>query len=561
MQKQIFKIFFLFSLLISALLIAIMLISVHYYRVDSEKHILSKFAELIAFEYKQNKAQDLKNFIDNDEIYRITIIKLDGSVLYDNKADINNIENHLNRPEVIDAIKYGQASSSRYSITLDKTTIYTAIKLDDIIIRVSIAYDSIFADYAFLIKFILSIILFVMTCAYIAAKYVSYKITYPLNHLKINLNDSKLIAPYKELNPFIDMINSQNTLIEEQYENLSRKNLEINAVIKSMAEGLVLLNKEQKILYINKVALHFFDINKEKINDNFTNINKDLEIKKALELYNNKRTYLELTRDGRIYSVCISNIHDNANKEIIGHAITLLDITERAELEHQRQEFTANVSHELKTPLQSIMGYCDLIENNFIKKDQIPEFTAKIHKQAKNLISLIEDILFLGSLDEKVVSSNEKVTINAVCSEVFDVLLDKAQKRNIKLILKANKNIELNAPYIYIYQLIFNLVDNGIKYNKDDGSVTVSLSESNKNVVIKVKDTGIGIAKEHHLRLFERFYRVDKSHSRQTGGTGLGLSIVKRIALALNGKITLKSSEGKGSSFTIKLDSKDNLNN
>lgn len=521
----------------------------HLIRNHDKADSLEQFATVLSTVVNNEGIGILDSLQHLDDDMRITIIEKQGKVLFDSERNPSSLENHLQRLEVIQALRLGHGSSQRYSETLEKQTYYYAVKLNDgNILRISFVSETLLT-YTLRITayFWVLLIILVLACALIARRLSKYLME-PFNH--IDLNHPQSVATYDELKPFLKRIFEQQNKIDEQFAELARKNNELQVIIKSMSDGLVLLNAQGTILTINKIARKIFGVTKENcLNQNYLSIDHSqyMQDLMANQAQKPKQT-MQITKDDRDYEIRFNRIEDE--HKCLGFAMMILDVTEKVRAEQMRQEFTANVSHELKTPLQSIIGYSELMANGIVRSDDIKSFAERIYHQSTRLQNLIEDIIFLSSLDEGTTALTEVVSISQITREVFDNLAEKAQQNSISLQL-VGKDLTFEAVNRYIYELIYNLVDNAIRYNKPHGSVTVSLEESSNKYQIEVTDTGIGVSPSEQYRIFERFYRVDKSHSRNTGGTGLGLSIVKRVVLFHQGKIKIQSTLGVGTSFLI----------
>lgn len=554
MHKQIFRAFLVLTmgLLIAASVTAVL---IHQFlKTQDEIRHLHTFGTLLSDAINHHGWDFLKQ--SNPRWIRISLIDSDGTVLYDSLVEHNKLDNHLKRAEVTEALTSptGTSNVERYSNTLHKPTFYHSIKLKSgQILRLSFASDTLYLYTGSFTSFLSLILLGLVGACYLIATRLSHTLIDPIN--SINLNDlSRQNAPpphtYPELQPFIQKITLQQHKIDEQINKLRLKNNEFQAITKSMSDGLVLLNAQGKIVSINKTARKIFAVTKENcINQSYLAIDNSQYMRDIIANSGQQpRQTMNIVKDGRDYEIRFSTITDN--NTCVGYVLIILDVTEKKRTEQLRQEFTANVSHELKTPLQSIIGYSELMASGIVPNDDIKHFASRIHRQSSRLKTLIEDIIFLSRLDEGQITIIEEISLHRICQEVFDNLQEKADERKVSLVL-SGEDLKFNAVNRYIYELIYNLVDNAIRYNLEGGQVTVNLSSSTNKYQIEVSDTGIGIAHEEQFRIFERFYRVDKSHSRQTGGTGLGLSIVKRVVLYHMGKLKISSQIGQGTTFTV----------
>jgi len=475
---------------------------------------------------------------------RISIISQKGTVLYDNMSNSAKMENHLHREEVVEALKYGTGESKRFSNTLGMETYYYSKKLSDgTILRVSKTINSIYNMFLNSLYVSIFIILLILILNHFLAKNLTKKIIEPINNINLNTTE----AVYDELSPLIRTITHQRSEIETHLHEVKSKAETITAISENMKEGIILIDKNGTILSANKSASNIFNLT-VPIGKNIVEISRNVEIiEHAKSALKGIRSDITTNIAGCVYSTFFSPVPDN------GAIILLLDITERVQSEKIRREFSANVSHELKTPLTSISGYAEMLENNMVKSDDINLFAGKIKDESTRLLNLIDDIIMLSRLDETEDKNDfEAIDLSAIVDEVMENLKSKAQKSKVSL--KATiEPVTVKANKQMMFELLYNLTDNAIKYNKTDGLVNISVSNEQGKVKIIISDTGIGIPNQHINRIFERFYRIDKSHSKKTGGTGLGLSIVKHIVNYHEGTIEIDSSEGIGTNITIML--------
>ena len=494
--------------------------------------------------------QEGLNYLDNlrTEDYRITWISSDGVVLFDNQADIKKMENHSNREEFTEAIETGVGSSSRHSVTLTENTVYEARLLSDgSVVRISMNQKSILALLFGLIQPFGIILIAAIVFAYLIAEKLAEQIMEPLEEIDLEYPLKK--ESYEELTPFLNRIQFQKKQIKCQIQELEQKKLEFEQVVSHMKEGLVLLNADNQVLSINPAAMELFQTTLNCIGNDFLTVERKQKLTNAIEKARMEGfSQIRLEKNERDYQFDISSIKTETG--IVGSVILAFDITEQMNAEKMRREFSANVSHELKTPLQSIIGSAELLQNNLVKEEDKSRFIGHIHKEASRLVVLIEDIIRLSELDEEREIQKEELSLYKIVSNVVDSLQDMAWKKNITLHLEGKEG-KIQGVYRLIYETIYNICDNAIKYNVDGGDVKISIEEKDSEVGIAIEDTGIGIPKEHQSRIFERFYRVDKSHSKKSGGTGLGLSIVKHAVGYHNGKISLSSEEGMGTKIEI----------
>ena len=482
------------------------------------------------------------------ESCRLTWIALDGTVIYDTRRDAESLENHASREEVAEALATGYGDSTRYSATLLQKTIYSARRLSDgSVLRISVSRQTAAVLALGMIQPILVVLLAALILSGVLARRVSRRIVEPLNTL--DLDHPLKNDVYEELTPLLKRINAQHQEIEAQMRELRRRTDEFTQVTGSMKEGLVLLDERGTVLSINAAARELFGAAEDCVGADFLTVERSHDMSAAVEKARESgHSELRMPRGGREYQFDISRIESGG--ETVGTVILAFDITEQEYAERNRREFTANVSHELKTPLQGIIGSAELIENGMVKPEDVPRFVGHIHTEAARLVTLIGDIIRLSQLDEGDEMPKERFDILAEAKSAVDSLAPAAAARNIMLSAEG-ESAEINGVRRLVYEIIYNLADNAIKYNKDGGSVRVTVEKCGGDAVLTVADTGIGIAPEHQSRIFERFYRVDKSHSKASGGTGLGLSIVKHAAAYHHAKIELESAEDEGTTIRV----------
>ena len=482
------------------------------------------------------------------ESYRLTWIAPSGEVLFDSQADESSMENHAQREEVRQALETGEGQSSRYSSTLLEKTIYYAKKLTDgSILRISISRATAGVLVMGMLQPMLVVLAAALILALVLAKRISARIVAPLNRLDLEKpleNDT-----YEELSPLLTRINQQRRQIDAQLRTLQQKKDEFDQITASMNEGLVLMNEKGTVLSINPAARALFHAEPDCVGRDFLTVERSHEIscaiRRALE---EGHAELRVERGGREYQLDISRIESEGT--VIGAVLLAFDVTEQAFAERNRREFTANVSHELKTPLQSIMGSAELIENGLVKQEDMPRFVGHIRTEAARLVTLIEDIIRLSQLDEGGKLPFEPVDLKKLAEEASASLASAAAEKQVTIRVHGDDR-QITTVRRLASEIIYNLCDNAVKYNREGGSVDVTIDGTAHGAVVTVQDTGIGIPPEHQSRVFERFYRVDKSHSRQSGGTGLGLSIVKHAVQYLGGRIELESQPGKGTTMRV----------
>ena len=477
---------------------------------------------------------------------RLTWIAADGSVLYDTKTNAESLENHASRAEVSQALATGTGESTRYSSTLMEKTMYYAQRLDDgTVLRISISRATVGMIAVGMIQPLLIVLIVALILSGLLARRLSRRIVDPLNSLDLEHpldNDA-----YEELSPLLKRIHHQHVEIQTQLRELREKTDEFTQITGSMREGLVLLDEHGSILSINAAAQALFGADAQCVGRDFLTIERSHEISAAIQAAAaDGHSEVRAERAGRVYQFDISRI--TSDGKFLGTVILAFDITEQEFAERNRREFTANVSHELKTPLQGIIGSAELIENGMVKPDDLPRFVGHIHAEAARLVTLIDDIIRLSQLDEGDAMPTEPVDLLAVSQEAAENLHDAAAARNVTVSVTGQPAV-LPGVRRLIYEIVYNLCDNAIKYNRDGGRVDVTVAADAGGSSITVADTGIGIAPEHQARVFERFYRVDKSHSKASGGTGLGLSIVKHAMQLHHGRIELESTPGTGTTI------------
>ena len=483
---------------------------------------------------------------------RFTWIAADGSVIYDTKADADSLENHSGREEFKAALASGAGESVRYSNTLMQKTMYAARRLDDgTVLRVSVSTATVGALLLGVTQPMLAVLAAALILSAILAKHISRRVVAPLNELDLEhpLDDSN--AAYEELAPVLGRINRQRSQINSQLRELRRRTDEFAQVTGSMREGLVLLNEQGYILSMNPAARNIFAVEGDCAGKDFLTVDRSCDMSAAVRsAMESGHGRLHERHGGRIYQIDVSRI--DSDGAAIGTVILVFDVTEQESAEQMRREFTANVSHELKTPLQGIIGSAELIENGMVQPEDMPRFVGHIRAEAQRLVTLIGDIIRLSQLDEGEVLPKERLDLLEVAQGAADDLQAEAEKKNVHLSV-SGEPAELEGVRQLIYEVAYNLGDNAIKYNVDGGSVSINVSSDGKNAKLTVSDTGIGIAAEDQSRIFERFYRVDKSHSKESGGTGLGLSIVKHAVQYHGGRISMDSAPGKGTSISVSL--------
>lgn len=546
MTKKIFQSIFTVALVVLLASIGIATSILYDYFNDSQVKQLKAELSLVANTVNEVGVEYFENF--DSTVFRFTVVDTDGTVLYDTQANANEMENHANREEIAEAFKDGTGSSARNSSTLTEKTFYEAVLLQNgDVLRISVSQLTVGGLILGMLPAIIAIILIAAAVAGILSHTMAKKITEPL--MQLDLEHPTDNSTYEELTPILTKINKQHKQIKSHMETLRRKSDEFEQIISSMNEGLVLLDEHGMVLSMNAAAKKIFAVKKDVKDNDFLLVDRTSKMSKAIwnALDGNHSEYTE-ERNGSEYQFTVNSIQSGG--KVLGTVILVFDITDRAFAERNRQEFTANVTHELKTPLQSIIGSAELLENGLVKPEDTSRFVGNIRKEATRLVSLINDIIRLSQLDEKHDPATETVELTEVAKEVVEVLTVSAAKKNVELSIEGYP-CTIYGVRRYIYEIIYNLCDNAIRYNVDGGKVEIEIGKNNNRAVISVKDTGIGIAPEHQSRIFERFYRVDKSHSKETGGTGLGLSIVKHAVQYHGATINLESEQGKGTTVRI----------
>ena len=479
---------------------------------------------------------------------RLTWIAADGEVLFDTHVPAAEMENHADRAEVREAMAEGESGGVRYSETLTERTLYFAQRLTDgTVLRISISQLTVLALAIGMFQPILLTAILAAILSALLAHRMAKSIVAPLNDLDLDRpleNDA-----YEELSPLLGRIHQQHRQIEAQLRELRRKTEEFEQITENMSEGLVLLDKKGVILSINPAARMIFHAGSSCVGQDFLVVDRDHEINLAIQTaLEGGHSEVRAVRNDREYQFDISRI--TADGAVAGTVLLAFDVTEQAAAERSRREFSANVSHELKTPLQSIMGSAELLENGLVKQEDIPQFVGVIRTEAARLVTLVEDIIHLSQLDEGIAPAKERVNLLELTDSAASALRERAEERHIDLSV-TGENLMVDGVRSFLYEMLYNLIDNAIKYNLDGGRVEVAVSAGEIGATVSVKDTGIGIPPEYQARVFERFFRVDKSRSKASGGTGLGLSIVKHIAQYHHAVLSLHSRIGEGTNISI----------
>ena len=549
MTKKIFKsIMFVCALVLAVGLAAVM--GILYSNFDGQmRKELSKEAAYLTYGVEQQGVDYLKNI--KDKSARITYIDQDGTVLFDNEADVSEMKNHSDRTEFQKAEKYGAGESSRYSDTLSEKTIYYALRLKDgTVLRVSVTQDSVLALVENLIFPLCGLLCLMLILSGIMASAISKRIVKPINELDLESPEENRI--YEELSPLLSKIHRQNREIQNQLELAKQQQEEFALITENMQEGLIVIDKYTMILSANSSAWNLFHMDRGCQGESVYCLDREEEFRHAIEqVLSGEHTELVLKLNGSDIQLIANPVIRDKKTE--GAVVLLVNVTEKLERESLRREFSANVSHELKTPLTSISGFAEIMQGGLVKCEDIPQFAGRIYKESQRLLQLVEDVIQISQLDEEKTSYTwEPVDVYQVCKNAFESLKEKAKRLNVHLYI-CGEYMKMEAVRTLLEEAVYNVCDNAIKYNQNDGSVSVFLTQTAQEIQIVVKDTGVGIPKEDQNRVFERFYRVDKSHSKEIGGTGLGLSIVKHAVGALKGSVILRSEEGNGTEICMKF--------
>lgn len=481
---------------------------------------------------------------------RITWVDNKGQVLYDTQSDAKHMKNHANRQEIKEAIKSGYGESTRWSATLTEKSIYAAQRLNNgTIVRLSVAQQTIFYLLLGMISPLAIIILLAIILSVLIARYIAKKVSEPLNNIDLDhplSNDS-----YEEITPLLRRLDSHQAKIQHQKLLLQKRQKEFDTIISKIKEGMILLDDQARIVSINAEALKLFQINDDWHGRFMMEVSRDLTLKDLIDQgLKGKKKEANIGIENNHYRVLVRPTTDN--NRVTGLVVLLFDVTDQLQMEQLQREFTANVSHELKTPFHVISGYSELLANQMVPNEEVPQFAAKIHKESERLVKLVEDIINLSHLDEQEKLPQETVNLYDLTQKVLEGLQAKADKKHIQINFNGEEAILRGNP-VLLNSLVYNLCDNAITYNHEKGQVNVTLKNSPDTITLEVSDTGLGIAEKDKKRIFERFYRVDKSRSKIVGGTGLGLSIVKSALDFHNGSIKVDSHLGQGTTMTVLL--------
>lgn len=546
MVKKIFRstLFVTLGILLSATLLIMGVLYSYFTQVQKEQ--LQTETVLVA----QGVALEGDSYFNTLNVsgLRITWVDNEGNILYDNQSDATKMDNHANRKEIKEALKDGYGESTRYSATLTTKSLYIAQRLDDgTVIRLSITQHSILLLFIRMFQPLALIIILAIFLSVWVARYTAKRVVAPLNDL--NLDQPLKNDTYDEISPLLRRIDYHQKELAKQEALLNQKRDEFDTIISKIKEGIILLDAQCRVISINSAAQELFQTDQSCLGNDILQITRDLSFNHWLEsgLQGNKQEGV-LQFDQESYKVLIRPILSNG--VVTGLVVLLVDVTEQLQIEKLRHEFTANVSHELKTPLHVISGYSEMLVNGLVSANDIPHFAGKIYNESQRMVQLVEDIINLSHLDETEQVPMEKLDIYAIAQNVLESLSTKASQRQISLHLKGQPTT-ITGNSVLIHSVLYNLCDNAITYNRDKGAVDVTISSNEDNVFLEVKDTGIGISKEEQERIFERFYRIDKSRSRKLGGTGLGLSIVKHALKLHDASIHIQSQLNHGTRMLL----------
>ena len=517
---------------------------------NAQMELLEAETKVIAYGIDEDGISFLDDLDEPD--YRITLIDADGTVIYDNSSsDIASMDNHLDRQEVQDAFKTGFGTSTRQSATLTEKYVYTATLLKNgDVVRLSNTYPSMYHVISILAQPLAFIILLIFVISFPLAFHLTSRIVDPLN--RIDMDNPDEVSCYREIEPMMKRLSSQQNMINKDRETLLRKRLEFETITGNMNEGMVLLSVDGVIIDINKAARNILGQNEDILGGYISSCEAyprfaDLIQGSRMGQYASKRIRLK----DKTYEFEISPV--KVEDSVSGYVLLIFDESYKEANEELRKEFASNVSHELKTPLQSILGYAELLKSGLVRSEDQKECYDKIYKEAQHMFTLVKDVIKVSHLeDEETVIAKENIDLSSLCQQIADLL--KAEAKDVTILTDIQKGQVVYANEELLEGIIYNLIENAIRYNVENGKVFVNVYGDGRNVFLSVEDTGIGIAKEDHERIFERFYRVDKARSKQVGGTGLGLSIVKHSCILNNATIDLESEPGKGSKFIVRFE-------
>lgn len=553
MSRKIFRSIFWTSILVLFVTIGLIFGILYDYMGNvSHKQLISQLN--LAVQGVEDNGTDYLDSVRKDDL-RITWIDSDGTVLYDSVSDPRTMSNHKNREEVKEALNSvsGYGESTRYSNTLTERMLYAAKRLSDgTVLRVSITQNSVLTILLGMIQPAVVILILLGIFALFLSSRLAKKIVQPLNQLDLDhpLENEK----YDELSPLLRRIASQQAELRDKELDLKQKQRELDTILGNMSEGMIILRRDGRVVSLNQAAKEILDIQDYKDGENL------LQICRNLDLVNLIESAMEGTEAERLlnihernYQINVAPITRDGDPAVIGVAVMMYDVTDREMAESMRREFTANVSHELKTPLHAISGYAELMMNRMIDEDAVPDCAGRIYQETQRMIRLVQDIISLSHLDEGAGDIDwEETDLYDLAKTSVEQYVEEAGKKGIGLHLSGEKAV-LRGKKPLLQTMVSNLIDNAIKYTQEGGKVHVDVKSDDKDICLTVEDNGIGIPEADQKRIFERFYRVDKSHSKEIGGTGLGLSIVKHAVMIHGGKIDVQSRPGEGSTFIVTL--------
>ena len=552
MTRKIFQ--SMIAVVVSVLLLSLALITGVLYE-HFESAMLDQMRTTASF-VEQGVKEDGMKYLDemSSSQCRITWIEADGTVKFDNRSDPGTMENHADRAEVKEALENESGTSIRRSSTLSEHTLYYAKRMQDgTVLRLAMSQRSVL----FLMGGMISPVVFIFLAACALAGVLSYrvskKIVKPLG--SIDLQHPEQVETYDELSPFLQRIAAQNREIRSQMEEIRKQQQEFSMITENMSEGLFVVDRNYQILSYNRSAVRIFGMAPESVPENLLAVNRSEGFRSVVDsALKGRHAQENLELDGRVYQIIASPVCQQEDAlDLVGAVILTLDVTEKEAQEQYRREFTANVSHELKTPLTSISGFAEIMQDGFVKDEDVKVFAGRIYKEAQRLIRLVGDVIRISRLDEGGLPYQwEELDLYSMVHDIFSTLHEAARKQEVHMYMEGGSTMLDTVPTI-MEEVLYNVCDNAIKYNHRGGEVFVQLKDEGDVVRINVRDTGIGIPKEDQERIFERFYRVDKSHSKEIGGTGLGLSIVKHGVKTLNGRLWLNSEPGQGTEIIMEF--------
>ncbi len=556
MTKRIFRSIFCVSALVLVAGLVLMLGVLYPYFNDQLEKELDREAHYLALVVESEGVDGLSELAMTEE--RITLVTADGEVLYDNQADESSMDNHLNREEIQEALSSGDGYAIRRSQTLAEETVYYALRLSNgQVLRVSSTQYSLLAILFSLLQPLIWIFLLLLLLSGLFAARASKKIVAPINRL--NLEHPEENQAYEEISPLLTKILQQQKTIRAQLAEAKRQQQNFALITENMSEGLLVIGSQTEVLSYNHSACRLLRVSGHPDCSSVLSWNRSEPFRQGVNKALQGEAYTEVLtlsgerptdpEDAQYLRLTVSPVLQSDRPA--GAVLLLVDVTEKQQREQLRREFTANVSHELKTPLTSISGYAEIIQNGLVQPQDIPEFAGRIFAESQRLITLVGDIIKISQLDEGALPcDSEEIDLSALLHEVADSLQAAADKQQVVLSVKG-EHLSMRAVKPILHEILYNLCDNAIKYNRPGGAVTLSAEEKNGSLLLTVSDTGVGIAPEYQGRIFERFYRVDKSHSQEIGGTGLGLSIVKHGAAFLGATLHMTSQVDKGTTFTL----------